>query len=78
VSERSRIKKRSARIGKHRTHLTIEDEFWEGLIEIARERNLPLSNLLADIDSYREHANFSSAVRLFVLDHYRRLAEAKR
>jgi predicted DNA-binding ribbon-helix-helix protein len=26
----------------------------------------------------REHANLSSAIRLFVLDHYRRIAEFKR
>jgi predicted DNA-binding ribbon-helix-helix protein len=77
VSERRHIKKRSVRIGKQRTGLTLEDEFWEGFIEIARERNLPLSNLLADIDGHREHANFSSAVRLFVLDYYVTLAKQK-
>jgi predicted DNA-binding ribbon-helix-helix protein len=30
-----------------------------------------LSNLIAEIDSGREHSNLSSAIRLFVLDFYR-------
>jgi hypothetical protein len=35
------------------------------------------TGLLYDIDSHREHANFSCAVRLFVLDYYVRLAKQK-
>ncbi len=30
------------------------------------------------IDKTRSHPNLSSAIRLFVLDHYRRMAERKR
>jgi predicted DNA-binding ribbon-helix-helix protein len=30
-----------------------------------------LSDLVASIDSDRQHGNLSSAIRLFVLDHYR-------
>ena len=40
-------------------------------------QQLPLSKLLADIDAKREHINLSSVIRLFVLEHYRRLAEEK-
>jgi predicted DNA-binding ribbon-helix-helix protein len=32
-----------------------------------------LSELVAAIDSERRHGNLSSAIRLFVLDHYRNL-----
>jgi predicted DNA-binding ribbon-helix-helix protein len=41
------------------------------LKEIARGRNITLSELVAAIDSNRRHGNLSSAIRLFVLDFYR-------
>ena len=73
----SRVRKRTIRLGGRNTSVGLEDEFWEGLKEIAREHNLPLSNLLADIHKQREHANLSSVIRLYVLEYYRRLAEEK-
>ena len=33
--------------------------------------NITLSDLVASIDTDRHHGNLSSAIRLFVLDHYR-------
>jgi hypothetical protein len=36
---------------------------------------LSRSKLITQINKEREHANLSSAVRLYVLDHYRRLSE---
>jgi predicted DNA-binding ribbon-helix-helix protein len=75
--EASGIRKRSVRIGTHKTSLTVEDEFWKASKEIARVRELPLSILLADINRQRVHANLSSVIRLFVLDYYRRLAEER-
>ena len=74
---RSLVRKRSVRVGRLKTSLTVEDGFWAGLKEIARERELPLNTLIADINQQRQHANLSSVIRLYVLDHYRRLAEAK-
>jgi predicted DNA-binding ribbon-helix-helix protein len=53
----------------------VEEEFWQGLKEIARERELSLNALLSDINKQRAHANLSSVIRLFVLNHYRQLAE---
>ena len=74
-AEQSPVRKRTAKIGARETSISVEDEFWQGLKEIARERELTLSYILTDINKQREHANLSSAVRLFVLDHYRRLTE---
>jgi predicted DNA-binding ribbon-helix-helix protein len=37
------------------------------LREIARERDVTLSDLIATIAVHRQHANLSSAIRLFVL-----------
>jgi predicted DNA-binding ribbon-helix-helix protein len=68
---RSAIVKRSIVIAGHKTSVSLEDGFWKALKEIAGSRGSTLSDLVAAIDSERKHANLSSAVRLFVLDHYR-------
>jgi len=68
---RSQVAKRSIIIAGHKTSVSVEDEFWNSLKEIARERNMTLGALVAAIDRDREHANLSSAIRLFVLGFYR-------
>ena len=73
----SLVKKRSMVISNHKTSLTLEDGFWLSLKEIAAHEELPLAQLVARIDRDRQHANLSSAIRLYVLDHYRlRASEA--
>jgi predicted DNA-binding ribbon-helix-helix protein len=67
----SPVIKRSIVIAGHKTNVSLEDAFWKGLKEIAIGRNRTLSNLVAEIDTGRPHGNLSSAIRLFVLDHYR-------
>src|SRR5262245_12166910 len=67
----STIVKRSIVVAGHKTSVSLEDAFWRGLKEIARERNTTLSELVGSIDSDRQHGNLSSAIRLFVLSHYR-------
>jgi predicted DNA-binding ribbon-helix-helix protein len=53
------------------TSVSLEDAFWNGLKEIAAERHVNLSELVAEIDAQRQHGNLSSALRLFVLDFFR-------
>ena len=65
------IRKRSVVIAGHATSLTLEEPFWEDLREIARRRGLSLNALVGTIDAGRA-GNLSSALRLFVLDCYRR------
>jgi predicted DNA-binding ribbon-helix-helix protein len=68
---KSPVVKRSIVIAGHKTSVSLEDAFWTGLKEIALGRDLTLSETVAAIDSGRVHGNLSSAIRLFVLDHYR-------
>ena len=68
---KSPVVKRSIVIAGHKTSVSLEDAFWKGLKEIANGRELTLSDLVASIDTDRRHGNLSSAIRLFVLDHYR-------
>lgn len=74
---KSPVVKRSIVIAGHKTSVSLEDAFWKGLKEIADERNMTLSDLVATIDSERRHGNLSSAIRLFVLDHYKSLSVMK-
>jgi len=68
---KSPVVKRSIVIAGHKTSVSLEDAFWKGLKEIASGRNMTLSDLVASIDGGRRQGNLSSAIRLFVLDHYR-------
>jgi predicted DNA-binding ribbon-helix-helix protein len=68
---KSPVIKRSIVIAGHKTSVSLEDAFWKGLKDIAGGRDMTLSELVAAIDSDRRHGNLSSAIRLFVLDHYR-------
>ncbi len=71
---KSPVVKRSIVITGHKTSVSLEDAFWTGLKDIATARNQTLSELVASIDGDRRQGNLSSAIRLFVLDHYRALA----
>ena len=68
---KSPVIKRSIVIAGHKTSVSLEDAFWKGLKEIALSRGVTLSDLVAVIDSERQLGNLSSAIRLFVLDHYK-------
>jgi predicted DNA-binding ribbon-helix-helix protein len=68
---KSPVVKRSIVIAGHKTSVSLEDAFWKGLKEIARGRDLTLSEMVATIDSERAQGNLSSTLRLFVLEHYR-------
>ena len=74
---KSLIIKRSVFVKNHKTSISLEDDFWQGLIEIARSRRVSVSRLLPSIDADREFANLSSAIRLFVLKFFKE-GEARR
>ena len=67
----SPVLKRSIVIAGHKTSISVEDEFWDSLKEIAGERGMTVAAMIGAIDDHRQHANLSSAVRLFVLGVYR-------
>jgi predicted DNA-binding ribbon-helix-helix protein len=69
--KKSLVTKRSIDVGGHKTSISLEDDFWRALKEIAHKYRVTLSDLVGSIDSQRQHGNLSSAVRLFVLNHYR-------
>ena len=68
---RSPVAKRSIMLRGHKTSVSLEDAFWKELKQIANARDMTSSDLVEVIDAERQHCNLSSAIRLFVLDHYR-------
>jgi predicted DNA-binding ribbon-helix-helix protein len=68
----STVVKRSIVIAGHRTSISLEDSFWKALKDIAKARGETMSDIVAAIDDTRRGGNLSSAIRVFVLDHYRR------
>jgi predicted DNA-binding ribbon-helix-helix protein len=68
---RSSISKRSIVIGGHKTSVSLEDAFWGDLKQIAHAQEATLSELIGKIDETRQQGNLSSAIRLFVLGHFR-------
>ena len=75
---KSPVVKRSIVVAGHKTSVSLEDAFWKGLKEIADDRDVTLSDLVSTIDTDRQQGNLSSAIRLFVLDHYRSHAAVAR
>ncbi|MBO6853458.1 MAG: ribbon-helix-helix domain-containing protein [Marivivens sp.] len=63
--------KHSLTLRGHRTSVSLEKPFWDAFREIADIRNLPINELAAQIDETRGDIGLASAIRLFVLDHYR-------
>jgi predicted DNA-binding ribbon-helix-helix protein len=66
----SRVARHSIVVAGRRTSLTLEDIFWGCLREIAHERALTLSQIVTAINAARCHTNLSSAIRVFILEHY--------
>jgi predicted DNA-binding ribbon-helix-helix protein len=71
---RSSVEKRSVIIGKHKTSISLEAEFWTSVKEIAASHGTTCSDLVSQINKRRQSPNLSSAIRLFVLEHYQEQA----
>jgi predicted DNA-binding ribbon-helix-helix protein len=68
---KSLVLKRSVVIAGHKTSVSLEEEFWKSVKEIACERAMTMTGLIGEIDANRQHTNLSSAIRVFVIGVYR-------
>ena len=60
--------KHSVTLNGHRTSISLEDEFWAALREIAVEKDIALNALVAEVDVARgADMGLASAIRLFIL-----------
>lgn len=68
--------KRSLTVAGHRTSISLEDPFWDGLAAIAASRGQSVATVVASIDRGRPAGtNLSAAIRVAVLDWYRKPAK---
>ena len=69
ISEKNKMLKKSVVIAnRHQTSISNEPEFWNELVIIAKEKNLPINQLVTIIDKEKSVENLSSAIRLYVLN----------
>ena len=67
--------KHSVTLAGHRTTVSLEDEFWSALRDIAAAQDVPINTVVAQIDRDRNpQQGLASALRLFVLDWFRQQA----
>ena len=70
-TEKTVVAKRSIFINGHKTSVSLENEFWDGLREIAGYETRAVALLIEQINRDRDTCNLSSAVRIFVFNHFR-------
>ena len=68
---KSTVIKRSIVLNGHKTSVSLENEFWDSLREIACAQKTKLTKLAQQVDQGRQGNNLSSAIRVYVLNHLR-------
>ena len=63
--------KRSVLINGRKTSVSLENEFWAGLHEIAKSRKTTAAKLVGEIERQRTTVNLSSAIRIYVYNYFR-------
>jgi len=71
--------KRSLTIARHRTSVSLEDEFWDALAKLAQADGKSVAGLIGEIDKKRlersgPRPGLSAAIRLYVLERMKRAA----
>lgn len=70
----ARPRKHSLTLHGHRTSVSLEDAFWRAFREVAEAEGKGINELAAEIDEARGvSAGLASAIRVYVLEHYRKL-----
>ena len=63
------LKKHSITLMGHKTSISIEQEFWLELKNIAEQENKSMNEIITSIDISKKSSNLSSAIRIFVLNY---------
>ena len=68
----SKHQKRSLTIAGRKTSLRLEPLFWTCLRGIVEERQCTVSELIAQIEEANHRTNLSSAIRVFIVEYFRK------
>jgi predicted DNA-binding ribbon-helix-helix protein len=71
---RSSLVIRNIVVGGHRTSVRLEPVMWEALLEIARQRQTNVNQLVTEIDLRRVSSSLTAAIRVYIVDFYRAAA----
>lgn len=66
---------RNITVGRHRTSIRLEPEFWERLATIAQRENVTIDELCTDIDRGAGGLSRTAAIRVFITDYCARVAQ---
>ncbi len=69
--------KRSFSLRGHQTSISLEAPFWDALKEAAQREGTTAAAIVAEIDEKRGNSGLSGAVRMWILDYYRRKSDAE-
>ena len=61
-------------VAGHRTSVRLEPLMWEALLEIARQRQTNVNQLVTEIDRHRDSSSLTAAIRVYIVDFYRTAA----
>src|SRR5918911_5169741 len=64
-------------VGGHRTSVRLEPLMWDALLEIARQRETNVNQLVTEIDRQRNSSSLTAAIRVYIVDFYRSAAAAQ-
>lgn len=64
------VKKRSVKLYGQKTSVSLEDAFWNALVEIAAANGATVASTIEQIGGHAKVANLSSHIRTAVLDFY--------
>ena len=65
--------KHTVLINGHNTSVFVEDDFWIELKKLVTKKKVSLSELISSIDQNKKKSNLSSAIRLYILNHLRKI-----
>tara|TARA_E500000178_G_scaffold346813_2_gene399042 strand:- start:694 stop:942 length:249 start_codon:yes stop_codon:yes gene_type:complete len=63
--------KRSINIAGHATSISLEPSFWAALADMARTREMSVTDMIAEIDACERSGSLTSALRVAILNWYR-------
>ena len=58
--------------GRHATSISLEEEFYNDLCQIARLQKVSRNELITQIDKERQIENLSSAIRIYILQYWKK------
>jgi len=65
-------------VAGRRTSVRLEPVMWEALLEITRQQETNVNQLVTEIDRQRNSSSLTAAIRVYIVDFYRSASHAGR